>query len=455
MDVNLAQSGIWFTERLGGLGTVYSMPFAVTFHGPLDEPALLAAVRTVVDRHPVLAGAVREQDGLPRLVPAELPPQPVTVDLTGTPELQAKHEQAEILRPFDLERGPLLRCTLYRTAADRHRLLVVVHHLAFDGQSTSLFLTELAAAYAGVELPALPWPEDPQDQHERVAEALAGARAFWKQQWSEPAEVRLPGLRGAPRTAGPGECVAFTADPRLRTAVERLGVSTFRFTLASWLVLLRRYGNPDPVLGVDFGTRTPEQAPLIGAHVNELPVGQAPRLDGSFREFVDALVDGQGLRRDLRGVFRYREVPLSRAVAGVRPAVALAPVTLGYRRRAADPVFPGLRVEVDWALPNATSRGALRIHQVDGPEGLRTMLQYDPGRLDRADVERIARHWQRLALVLAEQPDAPLGELEFAPEEAEQERRWNATAAARPAATLPDLFAARAAAAPQAVAVGG
>ncbi|MFE9427308.1 amino acid adenylation domain-containing protein [Kitasatospora sp. NPDC006697] len=455
MDVNLAQSGIWFTERLGGLGTVYSMPFAVTLHGPLDQDALLAALRTVVDRHPVLAGALREQDGLPRLVPAVQPPQPVVVDLSATPELQPEHERAEILRPFDPAHGPLLRCTLYRTAPETHRLLVVVHHLAFDGQSTSLFLDELAAAYAGAELPALPEPEDPADQHDRVTQALPGARAFWKQRWSEPAEVRLPGLHGTPRTAGPGESVGFEPDPRLRPAIAALGISTFQFTLSSWLVLLRRYGNLEPVLGVDFGTRTAEQCPLIGAHVNELPVAQAPRLDQSFRTFVDALVFGQGLRSDLRGLFRYREVPLGRAVAGVRPAVALAPVTLAYRRRGAAPDFPGLRAEVDWALPNHTARGTLRIHQVDGPEGWRTVLQYDPDRLDRADAERIARHWQRLAAALAEHPDTPLAELEFAPEEAELERRWNATAVERPAATLPELLAAQAAATPQALAVSG
>lgn len=251
----LAQSGIWFTERLGGLGTVYSMPFAITFHGELDAPALLAACRTVLARHPVLSCAAQERAGLPVLVPAPVPPQPMTVDLTGTPELLEGLEHAEISRPFDLAQGPLIRCTLFRTAPDRARLLVVAHHLAFDGQSTSVFLDDLAAAYAGTALPALPAAEHPDDQEDRIAEALPGAREFWRRHWSEPEEVQLPGLRGTPAPAAPGEAVEFELPDDLRAAVGGLGLSNFQFTLASWLVLLRRYGNRAPVIGVDLGTR--------------------------------------------------------------------------------------------------------------------------------------------------------------------------------------------------------
>ncbi|GAA2748115.1 amino acid adenylation domain-containing protein [Kitasatospora cinereorecta] len=406
-----AQSGIWFTERLGGLGTVYSMPFAVTFRGPLDEAALLAACRAVLARHPVLGTALPERDGLPVPVRSAVPPVPAVVDLAGDPAAAAAWEEAEIRRPFDLERGPLIRCTLLRTAPDTARLLVVAHHLVFDGHSTSVFLTDLAAAYAGQALPPLPADPGPGPE-ERIAAALPAARAYWQGLDTGPAEVRLPGLHGTPRPAAAGAAVAFTLDPGLRGAIDRacaeLGLTAFHFTLAGWLVLLRRYGNRAPVVGVDLGTRGRGDRERIGVHVNELPVASAPDLAASFRTYTRSLVDTHGLRSDLPGLYRHREVPLARAAAGVRPGAALAPVTLGYRRRAAAPVFPGVTAEIDWALPNLTARGALRIHMVDGPEAWRVMLQYDPEVLDPAGAERIAAHWRTLARALAEHPDTPL-----------------------------------------------
>ena len=64
-----AEAGVWVNERMG-VGTVYSMPFALSFAGALDAGRLAAAVDAVVARHPVLAAAVADRDGVPFLVPA-------------------------------------------------------------------------------------------------------------------------------------------------------------------------------------------------------------------------------------------------------------------------------------------------------------------------------------------------------------------------------------------------
>ncbi|GLW34740.1 non-ribosomal peptide synthetase [Actinoplanes regularis] len=450
----VTESGIWFTERLGGLGTVYSMPFAITFDGPLDETALAGAVRQVVARNPVLAAAFVERDGLPVRVPAAVPPLLTTVDLQADPDHAAAVERAEIERPFDLARGPLLRCTLLRLAPRRARLLVVAHHIVFDGHSTSVFVDDLAAAYAGDVLPPLDAAATPRDQ--RMAALLPGAKRFWARHHTGATDVVLPGLRGVPGTAGPGEVVTFDLDDRLWSAIRstgrRLGHSPFVITLAGWLLLLRRYGNETPMIGVDLGTRTPAEFPHIGAHVNELPVALAAHRGETFRDFTTRLVAEFGLRSGADGLYRYREVPLSRAVGTVRPAVALAPVTLGYRRREAAAKFSGLDTVVDWALPNHTSRGALRIHVVEGPEQQRVTLQFDPGVVSRPDVERIASHWRELIRAVADQPDEAWNSLPFAGREQALTQAGRATSSG-PRTTLPELLAEQIARTPEATAV--
>ena len=85
------------------------------------------------------------------------------------PPAEREAELARLLseeahRPFNLGRGPLLRATLFRVTAQEHTLLIVVHHIAFDAWSQTLFLRELAALYAAFSagrpspLPDLPLP---------------------------------------------------------------------------------------------------------------------------------------------------------------------------------------------------------------------------------------------------------------------------------------------------------
>ena len=49
---------------------------------------------------------------------------------------------------FDLASPPLLRFTLIRLAADRHRLVLTSHHILMDGWSMPVLVQELLALYA-------------------------------------------------------------------------------------------------------------------------------------------------------------------------------------------------------------------------------------------------------------------------------------------------------------------
>ncbi|MBB2744185.1 UNVERIFIED_ORG: amino acid adenylation domain-containing protein [Microbispora rosea subsp. rosea] len=459
----LAQQGIWFNERLGGIGTVYSMPFSVTFEGPLDVPALAAACSALVDRHPLLACAAGERNGVPHLVDAAERPG-LRIEEAGPADLDARL-RAEILRPFDLEAGPLIRMTLFVLGPRLHRLLVVVHHLVFDGESTSVFLDDLADLYRAevvgdrVDAAPLGFGGLAEQEDARVAAKLSFAREFWSSRRQEPGEVILPGLTGPVPAADDGAAVEFTLRDDQRAALDRLaeeiGAGRFEIVLASLHVLLYRYGDSTPVIAVDLGTRTEDTRRHIGCFVNELPVAARPGPEWSFRRFVQDQRFAHGLRGDLRGLFRLREVPLSRAVSGVRPGVALAPVSLGYRRRRPAPDFPKVSAHVDWALFNHTVRGALRAHMVDGPEEFGVILQYNPRAMTPADVRRLAAHWLRLLDAVAADPDTPLSEVPMlgADETETLLTAWNDTATAYPAATLPGLFAEQARRTPEAVAV--
>ena len=414
---SLAQQGIWLQARRTDVRSVYHMPFALAFHGPLDRAALDAALRTVIARHPILGGAFTEVDGVPHIGPAAHSPEPEIVDLTGTtPEpleaVPAERIRAGIVRPFDIGQGPLIRMTIFVLAPDRHVLLIVPHHLIFDAPSMEILKTDLAAEYraatAGGET------EPPAEysiadyvagERERIATGLPAARRYWREHWRAPKPVVLPGAREMEREADDADCVDFAVDSdHLREAAGRAGSSRFEFLLASLYALLRRYGNEEPSITFPLGLRTDDAARTVGFFAHEVPMTVPVDEDATFGEFV------AGLRAGLRGLYPHRGVPVYRAVTGIAPGAFQAPIIFNYRAQQRTPDFPGLDVTAEWLHQHA-ARGVLQIVANDEGDRVRVFLRYPPRTIDREDVERIVGHWRRLIDGAAEAPETPIAAL--------------------------------------------
>ncbi|MGW5265606.1 condensation domain-containing protein [Microbispora sp. NPDC004025] len=407
-QASLAQHGMWITEQMGCGGRVYHMPLAIRFDGPLDVDRLLAACHDVVRAHPQLGAALAERDGVLRPVPAAVPPPIGFEDASGG----AGREPAELIEreaslALDLRTGPTARFTLFRLAPERHLLVVVAHHAVFDGMSKDVLVRGLAGAYAGVPSPALPttYGEAVERENARVAELLGDAAEFWRDRWRDRQDLRLPGLSGVSTRAAAGEAVDFALPADLAVAADKMGVSRFELVLAAVHTLLAAYGNEGTAVAVDLSTRTEETRDHIGPFVNELPV-PAPAPAVTFADFA------RSLREELRAVYRFRQVPLARAVGGVSPRTALTPVSVSYRRRdGGAPEFPGVEASVDWMSFNGAVRGTLHLQVVDAPDGVAARLQFNPLVLSRSGCETVAGDLLSLLRAVAAAPDADLAGL--------------------------------------------
>ncbi|WP_439680065.1 non-ribosomal peptide synthetase [Embleya sp. MST-111070] len=465
--VSPAQHGIRFTELAVPTGTAHHMPLSIRFTGDLDRAALAHACDAVVVRHPVLGSALRELDGEPWLVPADTVAHLVIEDLTETPEAQRSDSAAELLRretlrPFDPETGPLVRFTLVDAGPGHRTLLVVAHHLAFDGGSKDILVRDLAAHYAafgtGVK-PDLPDLEESEDAERIAREAAEAERRVglaeirFAGEEREPPVVTLPGRRRSTIDSGIGGSVPIPVDDELRVAVaataELLGVSTFALLLGALHTQLWRYGNEQATVAIDLGTRTPHSRDRVGPYVNELPVRTTPSADLTFRAFV------QALRADLRNLYPVRDVPLGRVVTGLTPRLALAPVSMSYRRRTSVPDFAGLPVSIDWTVFNHAARGDLHMQCLDDPDRLALHLHYATDALDEDAATAMAGHYRTLLRAIVADPDTRLSRLalQSADERERMVRDWNDTGKEVEPATLPEQFAHQAARTPESIAV--
>ena len=139
------QQGIWFLYQLAPESMVYNVNFAARIRSDLDIPALRRAFQALVDRHPSLRTTFPGHTGKPvQQVHEHLKVHFEEVDGStwSGDELKARLLE-EAYRPFDLERGPVLRVSLFMRSAQEHILLLVVHHIVIDFWSLAVLLNEL------------------------------------------------------------------------------------------------------------------------------------------------------------------------------------------------------------------------------------------------------------------------------------------------------------------------
>ena len=153
LPLSFAQQRLWFIDQLAPGSPLYNIPLALRIEGLLNPGVLAGALTAVVARHEALRTLFSAREGVAEQViqpPSELL-LPV-IDLGGLePERRAAAGEElaglESGRPFDLERGPLLRVSLLRFGAEEHAALVTMHHIVSDGWSMGVLLREVTVLY--------------------------------------------------------------------------------------------------------------------------------------------------------------------------------------------------------------------------------------------------------------------------------------------------------------------
>ena len=153
--LSFPQQQIWLHSQLAPDVPLYNEQVTVRYRGVLDGSSLAQAFSDLLARHEAWRTAfVSEASALrQRIQPPTMIDLPL-VDLRHLPPDEREREAMrlateDLLRPFDLARGPLVRVRLAWFADDDSRLYLTLHHSIFDGYSLyQVAVPELAALYA-------------------------------------------------------------------------------------------------------------------------------------------------------------------------------------------------------------------------------------------------------------------------------------------------------------------
>jgi len=475
--LSFAQQRLWFIQQLDPRGTAYNEVRAIRMDGVLNADALQRALDTVVERHEALRTVFVVRDGEPvQEVVAGTCVVMERVDARGLPEEArdgeaARRTRAEQERPFDLAAGPLLRAVLLRLEAERHVLILSMHHVISDGWSRGVIVGEISAAYTAFvrgeepRLPALPiqYPDYAAWQREQLQGALLDEQLGW---WTErlagaPEVLDLPTDHPRPAAqsfAGGTFAFALPAETAeaLRALARAEGATPFILLLAAFKTLLLRYtGQPDLVVGTPVANRgRAETAGLVGFFVNTLALRTDLSGDPSFRQAL------RRVRDTATEAYAHEELPFERVVEalGGERSLSRTPVFQVMFLLDEQPVrpfhLPGLELGL-MEMDTGVSMFDLSLHLESTDDGLAGRLVYATALFDAGTIERMAAHLGELLRGIVADPDAPLSRLPLATaEEHALVDGWNATDRGYPAGVLaPGLFAAQAARTPDAPAL--
>ncbi|GAA1973282.1 condensation domain-containing protein [Kitasatospora viridis] len=429
---SFAQEQLWLLDRLIPQRQAYNVPGRFRLRGALDRELTARTLRALMERHPALRTAMIEDDGdlWQHVRPTSAVPVPLDWhDLRGLAEAErAERERelalAEAAAPFDLDRAPLWRAVLVRTAEQEHVLLLTLHHIITDGWSIQLFLDEFCQLYAalaaGLPSPLAPLAGSPAASAQRQRELLRTGgldreRAYWRAELAG-APATMPALAGRPRPAKPsyrGAAVEFTLPTELVERTEALGrrlrASPFMVFLAAFeTVLLRCTGRTDILVGTPTSGRGgPDEEKLFGFFVNSLPL--RTDLSGS-PSFVDAV---KRIRATTLAALDHQALPFEEIVreSAGRRGISHHPVfqvlfALTLLQENAE--FGALTIEPLPTARTGTAKFDLAMMLYRSASGMRGAVEFATDLFDRDRVERLVELWTALLAAVLADPELPV-----------------------------------------------
>lgn len=442
IQMSFAQQRLWFIEQLHPDSFTYNEPFAAHLVGFLNVDVLKQSINEIVRRHEVLRTTFAIIDGQPfQAIPAEsCANAPLTIDLPVVDlcELTESQREAELKRlteeesqhPFDLTKGPLLRCSLVRVNEQEHIVLFTIHHIVSDGWSMGVFVRELATLYEAFlcgkpsPLPELPiqYADFAVWQRQLLqGEVLQTQLNYWKQQLGNNLPIlQLPTTR--PRTevkTNRNATQTFVIPSHLSQGLQALsrqeGVTLFMTLLAGFQVLLQRYTNQDDiVIGTDIANRNrAELEPLIGFFVNLLVLRTSLGGNPSFRELLTRV------RSCTLAAYAHQDLPFDQLVKALQPERHMSNTpplfqVLFVLQNAPMPALklPGLTLNI-LEVETKIARFDLALFLTETEQGIVGKWQYNADLFAADMIARMTGHFQTLLHSIFREPNTLISALEI------------------------------------------
>lgn len=287
-----SQNRIWYQQSVEKNKSLFNNPLGL--HIKLDQNRdlqhLKKVINTIIKDHEILRTTfhiVHEKPMQKISSSLEIPINYEDLRSNNSPNmLDTVKESAnkEARKVFDLEKGPLIRFSIYQIANCEYVFLLVTHHLISDGWSNNLFFMKIAQGLFSIDKPThsnaqyrnfVFWEEK-----NLLNPTTRNQLSFWKNQLND----ELPDTKIFPLIIEPSNNdqkysqKSFVLDSQLckqiRAFSKQEGVTPFVTLLTGFQVLLYRYtGKRDLLIGFPVVNRKTFQfQETLGLFINLIPM---------------------------------------------------------------------------------------------------------------------------------------------------------------------------------------
>ncbi|HZH74360.1 MAG TPA: amino acid adenylation domain-containing protein [Mariniphaga sp.] len=459
-----SQKRIWFMYRLEPQSAAFNIVQAFEYEGEIDSCYIKKALQSISEIQESLRTVFNEEDGVPYSTITDIP----DFDIRIIPEDQDELVKKEIRKPFQLEKGPLVRIVISRNNR-KGLLLLVMHHIISDGWSMGILATELIKRLGQIDQPinqtslklqyadyAL-WLNE-SEKNNKYSDHIQ----FWKNQLEGDLPVlELPSDHPRPPEFDySGSQVNFTINPEITGKLKEIAgnqnATLYMLLLTVYSVFLKKYtSQSDIIIGSPIANRiSVEIEHVIGFFLNMLPIRIKFNQNTTFLEFL------QNVKSVVFESMTYQDFPFEKIVEAVKPVrdISHTPVfqTMFAFQNFPFPVISNSSIKLE---PVFIDRGItqydLSLYMWEKDGSLNGSFEYSTELFEKETAEQFVSHFNNLILSVASNHDNFISEINMFSDKEFHKLiyEWNDTNTCVPEFCLPGLIRNQAVLNPQKIAI--
>ncbi|WP_019912655.1 hybrid non-ribosomal peptide synthetase/type I polyketide synthase [Paenibacillus sp. HW567] len=412
------QKRVYFLQKMHPMTTVYNNPGIYQLDSDIDIGLLRQIFQKIWQRHEIL----RTSFGFAGEEVVQTVQQNVAFSIEELDGREGGMDEiiAGFIRPFDLEKAPLLRVGYL---SDKRILLIDMHHLVSDEMSYRLLINDFLAFYEGRDLSVLPvqfkdyavWQSEMKD-----TPAFASHRQYWLDQFSDGAgetKLQLPLDFKPPLIQSyEGDFIRFDVDAhtsrRFKQMLKTEGVTLNMGLLALYAVVLFKLCQQNMVIiGTPVsGRKHTDLENAIGPFVDTVALKLAMEAQASFAEFL------QEVKMRLSSALDHQEYPFEELIGSLDLEQDLSrnPLfeTMFSYRDVYDKTYQigGVR-EITSLYRHKTAMFTIRFTAWDEGPQIGCEIEYSSTVLTKETMQRFAGFFAHLMQRVLNEPARPLTEI--------------------------------------------
>lgn len=414
-NLSSGQERMYFNYELNKKSTMYNLPMAWVIEGTLDKARIEDAFKKLIDRHESLRTGFKIIRG--RLQQVVEDKVEFTVEEFNSPDIDSAI--AAFIRPFDLDKAPLVRCAIVR-GMDQNILVADIHHIVCDGVSQSILRNDFSNLYQGADLSPL------AIQYKDFAEweynfKTTGEYIPHREFWLKSFEGNIPVLQ-LPTTnadikeiSDAGGSVIFKIEEEIvnaiTAAIGKQEITTFSTLFAAYFLFLSQLtGQEDIVIGTNTTGRMQEEVKdVVGMFTKTLPIRFRLDHDDSFKEFA------RSMHEFLVSAYNHEVYDIADIVSELNnrsaaPIGSLYDAMFIYQNFDTNELPAGDVDFSEFRIDNTTAKYPISLFANEGEGAYYFRLEYSALYFTKHDAELLADQFKRLLKTISENVYAQLTE---------------------------------------------